>query len=726
MDLMHSTTVNLMGVWVAVSCLSGLLVFLVIKFFDWLFLKQSSSDKYHKSVAGLVFFFLLNIAFTYYFYNYDTVESESSFYVRFDSLDQSQDKTIINENVDQVFTSPESNTSDFFASNRLIKSLGIFWLIGALVFTIKMLGGYFYTRSLILHNQREIPKRWNEFIQEQLDRLNIKKGIKVFESDRISYAFTFGFLRPLVALPLGFFTTLPSEQIEAVLLHELHHIKNKDYLINLLTMTLEVIFFYHPLMWWLAKNIRTERENSCDDQVTQIMDKKVYAHALLNMESYRQSLNYVIPFSTKQSNLKTRIMRIFEQKPELNVGLKPFLSLLMIVVFLMGFTFYKLEEPKEKSNQEEIAGPTVQPDELESPKQREEKVLFKLQNDKWGLVLVMTKHTLIAKSDKDVIKLYIDEKLYPLNEIIPLGKKEISTMYHSDEGLTHHFFSHHYFESHDRDKWDKENRNRDTYVFYSETKSFVFRPAENSKSEPINFEGEEISEKSSTDAEKANSLERIDNKPANLSSFEIFGPITISSGDDSKLIDSSNLELLKKLVKKHGSDENAEVQIRIDGKLLAEGKNISNALGIREIKRIKIISPSKDAESGLIEIFTDAIAEEQEQESLQDVSVEQNGEDDQAEEEISISIEYETDKHDFIGDMKMSVGKENVLDALGIYDSDILFVIDGIEKKMGYKPTNDIDPNDIQSITVLKDKKAVRKYGKKAKNGVVEIYLKKE
>lgn len=339
MELIQNSTFSLLGIWVTVSFFSGLLVYLLIKIFDGLYPNQSSADRYHKAIAGLVFFFCLNIASTFVFNDHIHNKNEKTSYQEVESVHELAIQSSFSNGIQESKAVKESGKSDFMTSNLIFKSLGVFWLIGAFVFSIKMIGGYYYTRNLIKQYHESIPQKWNKFIQDQLRQLQIGREVKVFESQRITSALTFGFVKPLIALPIGFFTSLPADQIEAVLLHELYHIKHKDYLINLLTMTFEVIFFYHPLMWWLAKNIRNERENRCDDQVTQITDKQVYAHALLNMESYRQSMNYAIPFSNKQSNLKMRIMRIFEQKPEQNIGLKPFLSLLMVVVFSDGFHF---------------------------------------------------------------------------------------------------------------------------------------------------------------------------------------------------------------------------------------------------------------------------------------------------------------------------------------------------------------------------------------------------
>lgn len=729
MGLFQSSIIQLLGIWVAVSCLSGLMIFLIMKVFDALFSNQSSTDCYHKNIVGLLFFFLLNIAGTFYFH-------DNSFQQRQAPVNTKVTRNVSDFNSDELvlqipenMASPEK--SEFFNVEFLLKSLGIFWLIGALVFSFKMIGGYFYTRTLIISSQSSIPNEWNHFINHQLEKLKISQRVGVFESYRINSAFTFGFIKPLIVLPIGFFTTLPPEQIEAVLLHELYHIKHKDYLVNILTMALEVVFFYHPVMWWLAKNIRQERENRCDDQVTQIMDKKVYAHALLSMESYRQSLNYAIPFSNKQSNLKMRIMRIFEQKPERNMGLKPFLSLLIMVTFLMSFTFYKMEGSKEELKSEEKTEvkddlkKTGEPNQFEN--QPEEKVLFRSENSRLGVVLEMTPSTLIAKSENEQVKLFLDEKLYPLNQKLPYGENQIATMYQMDEGASYHFFSLEYFKSNNREEWDKENEHRNTYVFDRETEFFTFKPAQNKDEKTDKASVKEIKNSGSETIQNQSNIQEIENRPADLSEIKNHGPIQLQFKDRTyQNGDTYNIEILKKLVKKFGSDENTDVEIKIDGKSIANGADVEKALGSREIKNIRIVMPSKSAERGVIEIITNDVkemqieevsADEDEFSGLEEVSVKEHS--------ISIELYFESDKLNYSGEVKFNAEKENVLDALGFFDDDPLFVLN--DKIVGSKfQISDINPNNIERINILKDKKAIDKYGEKAKNGVIEIYLKKE
>ena len=74
-----------------------------------------------------------------------------------------------------------------------------------------------------------------------------------------------GWLRPAVLVPVGALAGLPADQVEALLLHELAHIRRHDYLVNLLQGVVEAILFYHPAVWWISGHIRVERELCCDD-----------------------------------------------------------------------------------------------------------------------------------------------------------------------------------------------------------------------------------------------------------------------------------------------------------------------------------------------------------------------------------------------------------------------------------------------------------------------------
>jgi type II secretory pathway component GspD/PulD (secretin) len=99
-----------------------------------------------------------------------------------------------------------------------------------------------------------------------------------------------GWLRPVILLPAGCLLGLSAAQLEAILAHELAHIRRHDYLVNLLQNVVETLLFYHPAVWWVSRRIREERENCCDDLAVEICgDRVTYARALATLEELRHA-----------------------------------------------------------------------------------------------------------------------------------------------------------------------------------------------------------------------------------------------------------------------------------------------------------------------------------------------------------------------------------------------------------------------------------------------------
>ena len=97
-----------------------------------------------------------------------------------------------------------------------------------------------------------------------------------------------GHLKPVVVLPAAVLTGLSASQIEAILAHELAHVRRHDYLVNLAQTVVETLLFYHPAVWWVSRQVRDAREHCCDDLAVAVCDsRKTYVHALLGMEELR-------------------------------------------------------------------------------------------------------------------------------------------------------------------------------------------------------------------------------------------------------------------------------------------------------------------------------------------------------------------------------------------------------------------------------------------------------
>src|SRR6185436_8684766 len=110
-------------------------------------------------------------------------------------------------------------------------------------------------------------------------------AVPILQSSLARVPMVVGYLRPVILVPLSFATSIPIGQLEAILAHELAHVRRHDFLVNLLQTLAETLFFYHPAIWWLSSRIRIEREHCCDDLVVELLDNRLeYGRALVALE----------------------------------------------------------------------------------------------------------------------------------------------------------------------------------------------------------------------------------------------------------------------------------------------------------------------------------------------------------------------------------------------------------------------------------------------------------
>jgi len=110
---------------------------------------------------------------------------------------------------------------------------------------------------------------WRLFVQQLAQQLGIKKTVRIYLSGSITSPLTLGFWKPVILVPLASINHLTTKQVEAVLLHELAHIKRYDYLYNIILSVIEAVLFFNPFTQLISKQLKRERENCCDDWVLQ-------------------------------------------------------------------------------------------------------------------------------------------------------------------------------------------------------------------------------------------------------------------------------------------------------------------------------------------------------------------------------------------------------------------------------------------------------------------------
>jgi beta-lactamase regulating signal transducer with metallopeptidase domain len=197
----------------------------------------------------------------------------------------------------------------------LLPWLTLLWLAGVTVLSARTLGGLAFAGRMKSRGARPVEQRWREKATEIARRLSVSGPVKVLESSLVAVPTAVGWLRPAILLPASAFTGLTPQQLEAILAHELAHIRRHDYLVNLFQIAVETLLFYHPAVWWVSRQIRSEREQACDDMAVRVTgDALTYARALTKVERLRGS-GPRLALAADGGSLRARVLRLVEGTP---------------------------------------------------------------------------------------------------------------------------------------------------------------------------------------------------------------------------------------------------------------------------------------------------------------------------------------------------------------------------------------------------------------------------
>jgi GWxTD domain-containing protein len=185
------------------------------------------------------------------------------------------------------------------------------WMAGVLIFYLRTATSWAAVQRLRRRGTIVASAEWQERLRALARRLRVSRPVLMLESCLAETPAVVGYLRPAILIPAGLLTGLPPEQVEAILLHELAHIRRHDYAVNVLQTLVEGLLFYHPAVWWVSGVIRAERENCCDDAVVAVVgDARGYAAALAELEWRRSAGQPAL--AARGGNLTRRIRRLLE------------------------------------------------------------------------------------------------------------------------------------------------------------------------------------------------------------------------------------------------------------------------------------------------------------------------------------------------------------------------------------------------------------------------------
>jgi beta-lactamase regulating signal transducer with metallopeptidase domain/peptidoglycan/xylan/chitin deacetylase (PgdA/CDA1 family) len=201
---------------------------------------------------------------------------------------------------------------------RLLPWLALAWAACVLLLAARLAVGWAGAARLgRAARARDRLLEWEPSLARLARRMKVNRAVRLCRSALVEVPTVVGWLRPVVLVPAGALAGLSPAQVEAVLAHELAHVRRYDYLVNLLQTLVETVLFFHPAAWWISGRVRAEREHACDDlAVGAVGDVLLYARALAALEESRQGLRATrLALAANGGSLVGRIQRLIRPQP---------------------------------------------------------------------------------------------------------------------------------------------------------------------------------------------------------------------------------------------------------------------------------------------------------------------------------------------------------------------------------------------------------------------------
>jgi bla regulator protein blaR1 len=226
------------------------------------------------------------------------------------------------------------------------------WLVGVGLFGVRLVGGWLYVQRLRQTATLPVPAALANVADRIARQLDVSARLQF--SARVVGPMVVGIVKPVVLWPVGLLAHLSATDVEAILAHELAHIRRHDYLLNVLQSIVEVLYFFHPALWWLSARVREEREHCCDDVAVAVVgDARVLARALARVEEWQRQAEEVpalaMAFASKRQLLLHRVRRMLGVPTRPLVSNNSLAGLTLLTLLLVSVSVYAVgrsEEPK--------------------------------------------------------------------------------------------------------------------------------------------------------------------------------------------------------------------------------------------------------------------------------------------------------------------------------------------------------------------------------------------
>jgi beta-lactamase regulating signal transducer with metallopeptidase domain len=201
------------------------------------------------------------------------------------------------------------------ALDAVLPAMVMLWLAGVVLLQLRLLAGWWHVRGLHRASLTAQPSAWQARAQVLARVLAVQRLVHVVEARTVDIPSVIGWWRPVILLPIGALSGLTPAQADAILVHELAHIRRHDYLVNGLQHVAETLLFYHPAVWWVSRRMRIEREHCCDALVIRVCGDPIdYAMALVELEAGRGT-RPALAVAATDGSLVQRIRMILSARP---------------------------------------------------------------------------------------------------------------------------------------------------------------------------------------------------------------------------------------------------------------------------------------------------------------------------------------------------------------------------------------------------------------------------
>ncbi|WP_214073369.1 M56 family metallopeptidase [Mucilaginibacter sp. dw_454] len=310
---------QVLGITIIHSLWQGLIVFIVLRLFMLAFPGRSSAVKYWVGYGALVFMLGWFVV---------TLFKELGQYNWLSTVALKVPPLALPASMSEV---AEPANKLYFGIAAYMPWLTMIYVVGVVFNTLRLTLAW---NNIYRIRQNISNAGFDQTVQRLAKSLQIKKHVQAAFSEWVDVPCITGFIKPIILMPVALTTHLSLDEVEAVLLHELAHVKRHDYLLNFIQQVIGILLFFNPFARLVGNLINEERENCCDDMVVHATGSPfIYAQALLKLEENKQyQWQLALAATTKKYALLNRIERIMKTKTH-TVNIRPVLITLLALTF---------------------------------------------------------------------------------------------------------------------------------------------------------------------------------------------------------------------------------------------------------------------------------------------------------------------------------------------------------------------------------------------------------